>query len=167
MIEAVTVRRLDSEDLQPWKEIRRSALETTPTAFGRTLTSFLAQSDSDHRQKLSGSVVFGAFIQGNIVGSAGWYPVDYQTESHRGKVNSVFVRPAYRRQGIAAKLMQYIIADAKRFVLQLELSVTVGQDRAIGFYRRQGFDIVGTIPRALCHDGVFSDEHLMVRNLDA
>ncbi len=163
----VSIRRLGQGDLERWKFIRQSALETAPRAFGRTLASHLAQSDAEHIQRLTGSSLFGAFVAGNIVGSAGWYAIDFETECHRGKINSVFVLPPYQGRGVADALMAAIIADATGKVVQLELTVTAGQERALAFYHRHGFEITGTVARGLCHDGVFSDEHMMMRALDA
>ncbi len=161
------IRRLLAADLNIWKSIRQQALKSAPLAFGRTLVSFAAQSDQDHVERLLGSTVYGAFAGDRIIGSAAWYPIDYVTENHRGKINSVFVSPDYQGQGVSDLLMAAIKQDAIGKVLQLELTVTVGQDRAIAFYQRQGFEIIGTLPRALCHDGVYSDEHMMVLNLKA
>ena len=167
MTETPVVRRLTDQDLEIWKRIRLTAIQTAPRAFGRTLASFQAQNDADHIRRLTGSTLFGAFSGGQIIGSAGWNQVDFATENHRGKINSVFVIPAFRGTGVAEMLINAIVTEAKTKVVQLALTVTATQDRAVAFYRRMGFEIVGTIPRGLCHDGVFSDEHFMVHRLDA
>jgi ribosomal protein S18 acetylase RimI-like enzyme len=167
MTETVVVRRLAVDDLELWKHIRLTAIQTAPRAFGRTLAGFQAQNDADHIRRLTGSTLFGAFSGGQIIGSAGWYQVDFATEDHRGKINSVFVVPAFRGTGVAEMLIKAIVTEAKTKVVQLELTVTAGQERAVAFYRRMGFEIVGTIPRGLCHDGVYSHEHIMVHRLDA
>jgi ribosomal protein S18 acetylase RimI-like enzyme len=52
-------------------------------------------------------------------------------------------------------------------LVQIELHVNADNARAIRFYRREGFDPIGRIPRALRHDGRDHDELLMVRRLDA
>ncbi|MFV2003481.1 MAG: N-acetyltransferase family protein [Paracoccaceae bacterium] len=163
----VEIRRLDVDDLELWKAIRQAALETAPRAFGRTLAGHLALSDAEHARRLTCNVILAAFVAGEIVGSVGWRAIDLVTESHRGKINSVFVQPEFQGRGVSDALMRALLGDATGAVLQLELAVTVGQDRAIAFYRRHGFEIFATIPRALCHDGEFFDEHLMLRYLDA
>lgn len=161
------IRRLGVDDLELWKTIRQAALETAPRAFGRTLARHHGLSDAEHARRLRTTSIFAAFVAGRIVGSAGWRAIDLVTECHRGKVNSVFVQPEFQGRGVSDALMRALLGDATGAVLQLELAVTVGQDRAIAFYRRHGFEIFGTIPRALCHDGEFFDEHLMLRMLDA
>ena len=161
------MRRLMPGDVALWKEIRLAALEFAPRAFGRTLANFHSQTDADHVARLTDSTVFGAFSGDQIIGSAGWYAIDFVTETHRGKINSVFVRPDWQGRGVADALMDAIEIEATGNVLQLELTVSVGFPRSLGFYQRRGFEITGTTPRALCHDGEFSDEHSMVKRLDA
>lgn len=167
MTDTLIVRRLNVGDVELWKDIRLAALECAPRAFGRTLASHHTLSDADHATRLQDTVVFGAFHGKDIIGSAGWYPIDFVTEMHRGKINSVFVRPDWQGRGVADALFDAILQDARDRVLQLELTVSVGFARSLAFYRRRGFEITGTTPRALCHDGVFSDEHTMILRLDA
>lgn len=167
MTDNVKVRRLTTGDVAIWKEIRQAALQFAPRAFGRTLASHHAQSDADHAARLTGSTVFAAFAGSQIIGSAGWYAIDYVTETHRGKINSVFVRPEWQGRGVADALMDAIEKEARGQVIQLELTVSVGFPRSLAFYQRRGFEIIGTTPRALCHGGEFSDEHTMILRLDA
>jgi len=161
------VRRLTGNDVGDWRQIRQAALECAPHAFGRTLLSHLRQRNDEHLTRLTESTVYGAFNGDQIVGSAGWHAIDYATEKHRGVINSVFVRPDWQGRGVADDLMNAILDNAKNKVVQLELDVGVNNTRSLAFYTRRGFKIVGTIPRALCHDGVYIDEHRMILRLDA
>lgn len=167
MTDTPRVRRLGPDDVADWKRIRRAALTFAPRAFGRTLVSHEAQTDADHGARLAATTVFAAYAGQQIIGSAGWHAIDIATETHRGKINSVFVQPEWQGRGVSDALMEAIVTDATDKVLQLELTMTTGFPRSLAFYQRRGFEIVGTVPRALCHDGEFSDEHLMVRRLDA
>ena len=91
-----------------------------------------------------------------------------ETDCHRGWVSNFFVLPSWQGRGVADALMDTIVQDATGQVLQLELSVAVDvASRAQAFYQRRGFAIIGTIPRAACHDGIYTDEHLMILHLDA
>lgn len=168
MTNTLIVRRLGVDDVASWKEIRQAALETAPRAFGRTLASYQNQSDDDHAARLSGSAVFGAFSTGKIIGSAVWLAESMVTDCHRGWISNFFVLPDWQGRGVADALMDAIVQDATGQVLQLELSVAVGvANRALAFYQRRGFAIIGTIPRASCHDGIYTDEHLMILRMDA
>lgn len=54
----------------------------------------------------------------------------------------------------------------ERNVTQLELDVVKENDRAIKMYQGFGFEITGTIPKALRYeDGAYADEYKMVLNL--
>jgi len=167
MSEVAGIRRLVETDLIHWKTIRRAALREDPLSFGNTLAKFERQDDTAHLDRLANGRVFGAFVRDQIVGSAAWNAQTYPTEAHRGLVTSVFVLPDHRGTGVAEKLMSRIIEDATGKVLQLELGVATQEPRAVAYYEKMGFAIFGTLPRALCHGGVYVDEHLMIRVLDA
>ncbi len=164
------IRRLTPDDVALWKDIRCAALSEAPYAFGRTLESFAGQSDDAHRARLASSHDYGAFTaEGQIIGSAGWRPLGEagSATAHRAGVYSVFVRSAYQGQGVADALIARVIEDAAAHVLQLELDVVADNARAIGLYRRHGFQEVGLAPRALRRAEGFADELRMVLRLDA
>ena len=49
-------------------------------------------------------------------------------------------------------------------ILQIELEVFEGNDRAIALYRKMGFEIVSHVPNAIrMSDGSFLKEYLMIR----
>lgn len=163
----ITVRRLRPADVKLWKDIRYSALVYAPEAFGRTLTSFHQQTDDEHRARLRNSVTYGAFHEGRIVGSLSWQRFEGETEAHRAGVYSVFVRPHLQGSGAAEAMLSLAIAEARPEVLQFELDVGVENSRAIAFYARNGFQLIGITPRALRHGDTFVDEARMVLKLDA
>ena len=78
----------------------------------------------------------------------------------------VYVHPDARRLGAATAVLQAAIAHARTCVLQLHLSVTT-TGSALGLYRKLGFAIYGTEPRALRVGDRYLDEHLMVLHFDA
>ncbi len=49
--------------------------------------------------------------------------------------------------------------------LQLELEVDAENERAIGLYKRFGFEEYGRLTNAIRRDGQFFDEILMVKSL--
>jgi len=161
------IRRLGPDDLSHWKMIRHAALKQSPHTYGRTMASFLAQPDQEHIARLGNTAVFAAFHNDQIVGSAAWHVYGFEVERHRGKLQSVYVAPDARGTGVIDKLLQAVVDDSLNHVLQLELDVGTTNAPAIACYLRHGFQIVGTLPRALCHDGEYIDEHLMLRRLDA
>jgi RimJ/RimL family protein N-acetyltransferase len=75
----------------------------------------------------------------------------------------MYVREAARGTGLAAAIVQALLDHATREVEQVELTVNADNARAIKFYERQGFRIVGRMPRALRIDGRYYDELSMLR----
>lgn len=57
----------------------------------------------------------------------------------RGKVEMLFVHPAWRGQGIGRRLLTYAVTTLGA----TELDVNEQNPQAIGFYRRMGFEVVG------------------------
>lgn len=61
--------------------------------------------------------------------------------------------------------MEAVLEAAHGAVEQLTLAVVSGNAGAVALYRRLGFEIYGTEPRALKSDDGYADEILMVRFL--
>ena len=59
-------------------------------------------------------------------------------------VNNVAVRPEFRRQGLAARLLEAVLARGRRGGAQIAfLEVRAGNAAAQGLYRRCGFQVTG------------------------
>lgn len=99
---------------------------------------------------------------GKTLGLAAYYCHD--VESLTGFLSLLWVSPEARGAGIACALMGQVIGvlEARRFHL-LKLEVFAGNHRAISFYRRQGFEVIGSnqgslimglaLPRSQAEDG--------------
>ena len=85
---------------------------------------------------------------------------------HRAEVAFVILQD-YCNLGIGGKMMEECINWCKeKNVMQIELDVVKENDRAIKMYQSFGFEITGTIPKALYYqDGTYADEYLMVKKL--
>jgi ribosomal protein S18 acetylase RimI-like enzyme len=76
----------------------------------------------------------------------------------------VFVRPEWRGQGIAAQLLDELLARARQLagLEQLQLSVVTGQEAAVHLYQSLGFQQYGLERRALRIGEHYVDEFHMV-----
>lgn len=85
---------------------------------------------------------------------------------HRAEVAFVVLKD-YWGLGIGGKMMQRCIDWCKeKDIIQIELDVVIGNERAMKMYEDFGFKVTGTIPKALRYqDGTFSDEYSMVLEL--
>lgn len=160
------IRRLVPEDWQIWKPFRLMALKNSPDSFCSSYEEEVSWSDLAFQEGLNKNTVFGAFIDGNLIGSAGFYRLDGLKTNHKGVIWGMYTHPDYRGCGVASTLIQEIIDHAHHLgVIQLYLTPITNNLAAIQLYQKFGFEIYGTEPRALKVGDVFFGEHLMVLDL--
>jgi RimJ/RimL family protein N-acetyltransferase len=160
------VRQLRAADAAAYRELRLEALQNAPTAFGSNYEAESKQTVADFEGWMTRSYIAGAWLDGELVGSASFYRLDSAKASHRGNIWGVYVRPAARGHGVARALMTEILAFARKEVQQVHLAVVTDNASAHALYERLGFVTYGTEPRALFVDGRYYDEHLMVLRFD-
>ncbi|KZD07860.1 GNAT family N-acetyltransferase [Oceanibaculum pacificum] len=159
-----SVERLVPGQWAEWKALRLEGLLRHPEAFGGDWESESRQTPAEWQAGMTGrSHVFAARLEGGLVGSAGFAPFAPAKERHRGILFAMYVRDGHRGSGIADRLIEAAFAAAQPLVVQIHCAARVGNEPAIRLYRRHGFEIYGTEPRSLLVDGVYHDEHLMVR----
>lgn len=99
-------------------------------------------------------LLIAAFLNGQLAGSVQLIVNLPPNQPHRADVAKLLVDPAARGQGIAARLMQHLEAEAKgrgRILLVLDTVPGLPADR---LYRRLGYTPLGEIPNfALMPDG--------------
>jgi ribosomal protein S18 acetylase RimI-like enzyme len=159
----VEVRRLTVDDLDLLRDIRAEALQTHPQSFGSPEEdeggdAMLAA----YRHWLSGTIL-GAFGCGSLIGVAGFYVSADKRLRHRGHIYTVYVREGGRGKGIGDRLIKELLAHAETRVEQVHLAVLTTASAAMKTYKRNGFEIYGTDPRAVRIGDVMYDKYLMVR----
>lgn len=60
---------------------------------------------------------------------------------HIAFIDELYVKPQFRSQGIATQFLEFIITKNKRDIKLLQLEVTKANEKAIGFYRKNGFTL--------------------------
>lgn len=100
---------------------------------------------------------------------AGNCSIDRKTKRkicHRASIGIALLEEFWNL-GIGTAMFEELIAIGKAWGLtQLELEVVEGNTRAIGLYRKMGFETVGFTPNAMrMPDGTFAKEYLMVKPL--
>ena len=85
---------------------------------------------------------------------------------HRASVAFVILKE-YCNLGIGGKMMEECIRWCRnKGITQIELDVVKENERAIKMYQGFGFEIIGTVPKALHYqDGTYADEYLMIKML--
>ena len=113
------------------------------------------------------SLMLLAFVDGKHAGSCSFGGASERNRMrHRCTVGISLYRDFWG-QGIGTALMNEILAGAKTAGYeQAELEVVSANEAAVGLYRKLGFEITGTIPRAFKYrDGTYADFLFMVKSL--
>jgi ribosomal protein S18 acetylase RimI-like enzyme len=162
---SLTVRRLSAPDVDDFRLIRLAALDDAPEAFGSTHETEAAWPVSTFAERLETAIVFGAYLDGRIVGMAGFRREPNPKTCHKGFLWGMYVAPEARGRGAGAALISLLLETAAPLVEQVRLSVVTSNRAAIALYERLGFMAYGTEPRALKSTAGYADELLMVRFL--
>ncbi|HUX79737.1 MAG TPA: GNAT family N-acetyltransferase [Alphaproteobacteria bacterium] len=160
------IKRLQEQDWASWKEIRLESVKLHPEFFGGSYAEESVWEDEEFKKSLIKNDIFGAFVENQLIGVAGFFQFTFQKLKHRGTLFGLYVRKENRGQGAADQLIEAVINHARQRVLQLHCTATTGNKAAINLYQRYGFQIYGTEPRSLKVGENFYDEHLMVLKLD-
>ena len=160
------IRQLGPEDATAYRAIRLAALAGDPAAFASDAETERARPLDWYAQGTSTATVLVAFDGETPIAMAGLFRSERPKTAHIATVFGVYVEPRYRGQGLAKALMAEVVRTRPAEVIQLHLGVATNNIGALSLYKRLGFEIYGTEPRALRVEGRFIDEHLMVRFLD-
>ena len=156
------VRRLLRADAEAFRALRLEGLRDDPDAFSASWREEAAQSLEWFGDRLeSGFVLAGSIDQARIDGMAGLHVPPTEKARHKGFLWGMYVRPDARRSGLARRLIDGVIAEARGRVEELRLGVGVYNQPAIACYRAAGFEITGLDPRAIKIGDRYVDELVM------
>jgi GNAT superfamily N-acetyltransferase len=112
-------------------------------------------------------IILGAFLDGNLVGTAQLVLAVPPNQPHRAEVARVLVHRSARRRGIAQRLMEQLEQEARaEGKTLLVLDAVTGGDAA-RLYDHLGWITVGVIPDyALYPDGRFCDTTVFWKALE-
>ncbi|MGE0767318.1 MAG: N-acetyltransferase family protein [Hyphomicrobiaceae bacterium] len=161
----LVVRRFETGEAEPLRRLRLLALRDTPEAFGTGVEQDAARPLESWQQWIAANPPFGAFIAGEPRGLVGFIRQTAANLRHRGSLTAMYVAPELRGSGVAASLVEAVLAHARTVVEQVHLSVNADNDRARRFYLRMGFAEYGREPRGLRYGGIDRDVVLMVHML--
>lgn len=165
----VNLRKLGPSDAEAFQAVRLQALREDPIAFA---SSYEEERDlplatiAERLVATDDRAIVGAFDGPLLVGLAAWHREEMRKLQHKGFVWGVFVKDSHRGQGLARRLLEAVIALARRAdgILLLNLTAYADNRRAIALYESLGFVIYGREPAAICVDGLLHDDvHLALR----
>ena len=165
----MTVRRLRApDDLAVFRALRLEMLRAAPEAYASTHADVLALDEAEWLRRMEGTPMWALYDGGAAAGLMAYLRERPSRMRHRAALIMVWVRPGARGGGRADRLLEAVLDGARADgVDQMELNVLASNARAVRFYARNGFRIVGTIPNAFRDDGGDHDDHVMARWLKA
>ena len=160
------IRRLETDDAAIYREIRIEGLRNHPDSFGASWEDEIEEPDSWWTGRLESNTVFGGWIDGSPLGSpllgvAGFYVLGPAKQRHKGILWGMYVRPDARGTGLAASLLQRVIAQARPLVEEIRLTVMASNTAAHRLYSAAGFEPYGLERRALKVGDDYYDDVLM------
>ncbi|MCP3410881.1 GNAT family N-acetyltransferase [Bradyrhizobium sp. CCGB01] len=160
------IRLLTPADAALYRPVRLEALATNPEAFASTFEREQDMPLAWFEERLSVSDVFGAFIAGELVGTAGFRREDGAKTAHKAMLWGMYVQPPARKSGTGRLLVDAVAAHAAQRVEQLHLVVVSENVAALRLYTAAGFVEYGRGMKALKVGDRYYDEILMVLFFD-
>jgi ribosomal protein S18 acetylase RimI-like enzyme len=172
-VSEVEIRILTADDAAAYSVCRLRALERDPEAFSSSVEEHLKLSEEEVRSRLSSdpvnNCVFGAFVEGKLVGTAGFVRERGPKVRHKGRIWGVYLDGELRGRGVGSRLLQSVVQRASELdgLERITLSVASTQTAAIALYRSLGFTPWGREPKALKVGNRYIDEEYMILQLGA
>jgi RimJ/RimL family protein N-acetyltransferase len=162
------IRKLTIEDAPAFRTLRLEGLRTAPAAFGSDYEESLALPEArfvEWIEEAPPGAIFGAFDGEALVGLAALAVERGRKKRHKATLWGVFVAASHTRRGLARKLTQAVIDEARGQCLLLQAAVMLENHAARTLYASLGFERYGLQRKAAKVDGVFIDDELLVLDL--
>ena len=111
--------------------------------------------------RLSGSEIFGALSDAELLGIAGFLIQQGPKRAHKATLWGMYVRPQARGRGVARRLAEAVIDAARKQAELIQLCVVSDNLAAMRLYSGLGFVEYGLEKNALKQGGRYYDEVLM------
>jgi GNAT superfamily N-acetyltransferase len=164
------IRRIRPGEGPAFRSIRTEAIGDSPRAFGSSLAEIEARPDTYWQERArtgaegNDNVLYVAEDDGRWIGIVGGFIDDDAAGARSVDLISMWVHPAYRREGVGRRLVEQVIAWAReRGAVRVVLWVTGGNESATLLYRQTGFRETGATQAHPKYSGLV--EHEMVLDL--
>lgn len=160
-----TLRKLNTDDWEIYRDIRLEGLQSDPSAFGGAYSDESQRTEERWRQTLGREerTTLGIFVDGKIsaVGTIGYW-VDNQEYG----ISAIYTKKEFRGNGFSKQIIQELISIAKKMnESHVTLMVNTNNQIAIDFYKSLGFETKKVLHNQKLGDGNYYDEFYMIKNL--
>jgi RimJ/RimL family protein N-acetyltransferase len=161
-------RRLETDDIESYRELRLEGLKNHPEAFSSSWEYEAGKPVSWWVERLETNMVFGGWVaRSPLVGVAGLRVQSAVKLRHKGVLWGMYVRPEARGTGLAAALVERVVEHARTLVEEICLTVVTSNAAACRLYSAAGFKEYGVERRALKVGTEYYDEMLMALPLNS
>jgi RimJ/RimL family protein N-acetyltransferase len=161
-------RRLETDDIESYRELRLEGLKNHPEAFSSSWEYEAGKPVSWWVERLETNMVFGGWVaRSPLVGVAGLRVQSAVKLRHKGVLWGMYVRPEARGTGLAAALVERVVEHARTLVEEICLTVVTSNAAACRLYSAVGFKEYGVERRALKVGTEYYDEMLMALPLNS
>lgn len=165
------IRPIRRDDAAAFKALRLEALQSHPDAFGSDYHESLNAPESMWQERMQTSLddvgrIFLADAGSELAGMTGVVREKGAKVNHSAFIWGVYVRPAYRSQGLGERLIRAAVDWCGQQKLRsVRLTVVTTNLSAIRCYQRCGFAETGVQPEVIRVGDVYHDELLMWRRI--
>lgn len=164
------LRLLEKTDAQTYHALRLRALQEHPEAFGAAYEDeklMSLEAVAGRLQPMPERFMLGAWLEGDLVGMAGFGRALGKKTRHRGGIYSMYVAPEARGQRMGRALLAEMIQRVRALpeLEEIILAVTVGNGAARSIYIAAGFIPSYIEPRYLKIDNHYYDIEWMTLHL--
>lgn len=171
--DSLEIRCLNDADAKVFRMLRLEALREFPESFGMTYAEERDTAWPDFFRRFqdewsSGdNVIFGAFLNGRLVGSLGLRRWTRDKQRHKGYIWIFYVMSEARGKGMGRRLLIAVLQYAHQLpeLTQIQLSVSPQNQPARSLYVSFGFESFGLERAALRLQDRFIDLELMTLQL--
>lgn len=142
----ISVRRIRPGEAELFRTLRLASLKESPSAFSSTYESAVERTWENWREQADGTAAgterctMVAFSEGSAVGLMAVYRD--QAEPEEAELHQVWVRPESRGGAAGSALLDAVLDwCGANGILRVLAQVTPGNDRALRFYTKRGFEV--------------------------
>lgn len=145
----ITYRKLKSTEAQVFRRIRLECLQNFPEKFGTIFEDEVVKPklyfEEVIEQNSADLFFFGAFIDDELIGIAGFVRGNRTKTRHRGEIVSMYVNPDFHGNGVGENLLRELIKAAidSEGLESIELTVVADNSSAANLYEKIGFETFG------------------------